>query len=148
MRKKLLVYSIIFIFFIPVFILICYAYQNEDDKPLSGIYYQVDGSNVTGKYALLFKDGIVYLGLKGDTQNEIINDVNNLNGGSLGIHGKEYTLNDNKIIIYRTIDKKVELTYENGKIIVESGEIKENCVNKDNNLSVCSTSIDGIYKKQ
>ncbi len=147
MRKRLVIYLIGFIFFVPIFILICHAYQNEDEKILSGIYYQVDGPNITGKYTLLFKDGTIYLGLKGDTQNEIIDDVHNLNGGSLGIQGKEYTLNDNKITIYKNMDNKIEWTYENGKIIVESGEIRENCINKDNTLSLCSTSVDGVYKK-
>ena len=148
MRKKLFSYLLVFIFFIPVFIFICYAYEDDNKEELSGIYYQSDGINVNGKYVLLFEEDKVYLGLKGDESKDIYNDVHGLKGGSLNIQGKDYILKENKIVINKSNEITIEWNFENGKITVGDGEIKETCTIGNNGPSVCNTSIEGIYKKQ
>jgi hypothetical protein len=146
MRKKMLSYLIIFIFFIPAFIFICYAYEGNVNE-ISGIYYQVSEGNIKGKYIILFDSNKVYVGLIGDEKKDIINDIHNLNGSNLNIQGKDYTIKDNKIIINKSSDSNIEFSIEGSKIIIGDGDIKEICTNSNNGPSLCTTSIDGTYKK-
>lgn len=147
MRKKLLSYLIIFIFFVPAFIFICYAYEGDVNE-ISGIYYQVSEGNIKGKYVILFDNDKVYIGLKGDEKNDILNDIHSLNGSNLNIQGKSYIIKDNKIIISKTNESNIEFSIEGSKIIIGDGDIKEICTNSNGGPSVCTTSIEGTYRKQ
>lgn len=121
--------------------------DQTSDEQWSGVWEQQDGNGVAGFYAVLFRDGYAYIGIKGDSAEGIYNDSAGLRGvmGGADKFGAKYRLANDKVILSPPEGREgptLEWRRSGGTFWIGDGVIKE-----ERSGNLVSISMDGEYRK-